>query len=57
MKKKRFSMGEMVAVLKQAELGVPLVEVIRKVGSANLPSTHGRMSRAEQYQATVAEQK
>jgi putative transposase len=32
MKKKRFSVEQMVTVLKQAELGVPVAEVIRKVG-------------------------
>jgi hypothetical protein len=32
MKKKRFSVEQMVAVLKQAELGVPVAAVIRKVG-------------------------
>ncbi len=31
MKKKRFSVERVVAVLKQAELGVPVAEVIRKV--------------------------
>jgi putative transposase len=32
MKKKRFSVEQIVAVVKQAELGVPVAEVIRKVG-------------------------
>jgi hypothetical protein len=32
MKKKRFSVEQIVTVLKQAELGVPVAEVIRKVG-------------------------
>jgi putative transposase len=32
MKKKRFSVEQIVAVLKQAELGVPVAELIRKVG-------------------------
>jgi hypothetical protein len=36
MKKKRFPVEQIVAVLKQAELGVPVAEVIRKVG--NRPS-------------------
>jgi putative transposase len=31
MKKKRFSVEQIVSVLKQAELGVPLAEAIRKV--------------------------
>lgn len=30
MKKKRFSVEQIVAVVKQAELGVPVAEVIRK---------------------------
>jgi putative transposase len=32
MKKKRFSEEQIVAVLKQAEVGVPVAELIRKVG-------------------------
>ena len=32
MKKKRFSVEQIVSVLEQAELGVPVAEVIRKVG-------------------------
>ncbi len=32
MKKKRFSVEQIVAVVKQLELGVPVAEVIRKVG-------------------------
>ena len=32
MKQKRFSVEQIVAVLKQAEAGVPLVELIRRVG-------------------------
>jgi putative transposase len=32
MKRKRFSVGQMVGVLKQAEVGVPVAELIRKVG-------------------------
>ena len=32
MKRKRFSVEQMVAVLKQAEVGVPVVEVCRQVG-------------------------
>ena len=32
MKKKRFSVEQMVGVLKQAEVGVPVTEVIRKAG-------------------------
>ena len=32
MKQKRFNVEQIVAVLKQAEAGVPLVELIRRVG-------------------------
>jgi len=32
MKRKRFSVEQIVAVLKQAELGMPVAELIRKVG-------------------------
>lgn len=32
MKRKRFSVEQIVAVLKQAEVGVPMAELIRKVG-------------------------
>ncbi len=34
MKKKRFSVEQMIGVLKQAEVGVPVAEVIRKAGSS-----------------------
>jgi putative transposase len=32
MKRKRFSVEQIVAVPKQAEVGVPVVELIRKTG-------------------------
>ena len=32
MKKKRFSVEQIVGVLKQAEVGVPVAQLIRKVG-------------------------
>ena len=32
MKKKRFSIEQIVAVLKQAELGMPVADLIRQVG-------------------------
>ena len=32
MKKKRFSVKQIVAVLKEAELGTPVADLIRKVG-------------------------
>ena len=34
MKRKRFSVEQIIAVLKQAEVGVPVVEVCRQVGIA-----------------------
>ncbi len=37
MKKKRLSVEQIVAGLKQAELGVPTTEVIRKVGISEQP--------------------
>jgi hypothetical protein len=44
MKKKRFSVEQIVGVLKQAEVGVPVAELIRKGGSASRPSIAGRSS-------------
>ncbi len=32
MKKKRFTAEQIVAILKQAELGIPIAELIRQVG-------------------------
>ena len=32
MRKRRFSVEQMIGVLKQAQVGVPVVEVIRKAG-------------------------
>ena len=32
MKQKRFSVGQIVGILKQAEVGVPVGELVRKVG-------------------------
>ena len=37
MKRKRFSVEQIVAVLKQAEAGVPIAELIRRVGISDLP--------------------
>ena len=34
MKQKRFNIEQIVAVLKQAEAGVPLAEVIQRVGNS-----------------------
>jgi hypothetical protein len=44
MKKKRFSVEQMIGVLKQAQVGVPVAEVIRKAGSASRRFTAGRPS-------------
>ena len=33
MKRKRFSVEQIVAVLKQAEVGVPVAKLIRQVGN------------------------
>ncbi len=38
MKKKRFSVEQIVSVLKQAELDVPVAEVIRRLASARRSS-------------------
>ena len=35
--KKKFSVEQIVSVLKQAEVGVPAVELIRKVGISEQP--------------------
>jgi len=34
MSKKRFSVEQVVAVLKQAELGVPVADLVRQVGTS-----------------------
>ena len=34
MKRKRFSVEQIVGILKQAEVGVPVAEILRKVGIA-----------------------
>jgi hypothetical protein len=52
MKKKRFSVEQIVGVLKQAEFGVPVSEVIWKAGISEqtddlLVSHHGRWPGAE----------
>ena len=45
MKKKRFSVEQIVAVLKQAELGLPVADLIRQVGiSEQRTSIAGRSS-------------
>ena len=42
--KKKFSVEQIVSVLKQAEVGVPIAELIRKVGSASRRSIAGSRS-------------
>lgn len=42
MKRKRFSVEQIVGVLKQAEVGVPVAELIRQGGSLNRRSIAGR---------------
>lgn len=44
MKRKRSSVEQMVSVLKQAEVDVPVVEVCRQVGLPSRPSTAGKNS-------------
>ena len=36
MKKKRFSVEQIVAVLKQAKMGLPIADLIRKVGISGI---------------------
>ena len=42
--KKRFSVEQIVTVLKQAELGLPVAELTRKLGISNQTFTAGRSS-------------
>lgn len=42
--KKKFSVEHIVGVLKQAEVGVPIAELIRKVGLRSRPTIAGRPS-------------
>ncbi len=44
MRKKRFSVEQMIGVLKQAEVGVPVAEVIRKAGISEQTFIDGRRS-------------
>jgi hypothetical protein len=46
MKKKRFGVEQIVGVLKQAEVGVPVVELIRKVGISERREWPSRRDRA-----------
>jgi putative transposase len=42
MKRKRFSVEQIVAVVKQAELGLPVADLIRRVASRNKLFIAGR---------------
>jgi hypothetical protein len=42
--KKKFSVEQIVGVLKQAEVGVPIAELIRKVGIRSRRSIDGNRS-------------
>jgi hypothetical protein len=42
MKRKRFSVEQIVAILKQAEVGVPVAELIRHAGISEQRSIAGR---------------
>ncbi len=42
--KKKFSVEQIVRILKQAEVGVPVAELIRKVGISEQPFTGGKRS-------------
>jgi putative transposase len=46
MKRKRFSVEQLAAVLKQTEMGVPVAERIRKVGILEQNFNAGRSSTA-----------
>ena len=44
MKRKRFSVEQIVSVLKQAELGLPVADLIRQVGISEQTFTDGNDS-------------
>jgi hypothetical protein len=44
MKRKRYSVEQIVSILKQAELGLPVPELIRQVGYPSRRSIGGRGS-------------
>ena len=47
MKRKRFPVEQIVGILKQAEVGVPVAEVIRKAGIAEQTSYRWKRQYAE----------
>jgi putative transposase len=48
MKRKRFSVEQIVAILKQTELGLPVADLIRQVGiSEQTFYLYGRLSRCK----------
>jgi len=44
MKRKRFSVEQIVAIVKQAEMGMPVAEPIRRVGISEQTFYRGRSS-------------
>jgi len=44
MKRKRFSVEQIVSILKQAELGMPVAEAVRRVGVSEQAYIGGRSS-------------
>ena len=52
MKRKRFSVEQIVAVLKQAEVGVPVAELIRQVGISEQTLYRGK----KQYKGPETDQ-
>jgi hypothetical protein len=47
MKRKRFSVEQIVAIVKQAEMGMPVAELIRRVGISEHPKLHPDSTRAK----------
>lgn len=55
MKQKRFNVEEIVAILKQAELGVLLADLVRWVGISELSAAHSpRSKRANRLFPVIA---
>ena len=57
MKKKRFSIEQIVAVLKQAELGMPVADLIRQVGISEQTFYRWKKQYAEMQSDQVRELK